>query len=145
MVRELARRCNYDREHLFEAEIIIQELLLSRRDYGIKPEELTSLVLVEDFEGLSRQPTHHLQSLLKLIHDCLGNRSFPVVTNHDEYRCHANNCNRMRQVWIDVMADIADSNMAQDILNELMGTNGTLVKDSQRCGELIRGSNYGVC
>ena len=62
----------------------------------------------------------------------------------DEFKCHPNHCNHMRQQYINIMAELAESNTLEDILSQIHGVKGSYPKLSDNLGELIRGSNYAL-
>lgn len=69
-----------------------------------------------------------------------------MLNTLDEFKCHANNMNWLRKHYVNIMADIADSEVLSDILNQLYGTVGGKAKKlSNNLGDLIRKSNYALC
>lgn len=60
----------------------------------------------------------------------------------DEFQCHANNMNHLRQQYINVFAMLADSEILADILGQLHGCTGKYPKRSPDLAAKIRGSNY---
>lgn len=48
-------------------------------------------------------------------------QGFEVVTVHDAFFCSPNHCNELRQNYIDILCDIADSNLLGDILGQILG------------------------
>ena len=70
---------------------------------------------------------------------------FEVVAIHDEYKCHSNNMNMLRGVYREVLAELADSDLIQDLLNQLYKANGKYKKQSNTLGNVIRQSNYALC
>lgn len=53
--------------------------------------------------------------------------------------------NHLRQHYIDVFAELAESNVLSDILSQIHGMPGHFPKLSQNLGALIRNSNYALC
>lgn len=62
----------------------------------------------------------------------------------DEFKCGPNHMNHLRQQYINVMAELAESNLLDAILSQLHGVAGHFTKLSNNLGSLIRGSNYAL-
>jgi hypothetical protein len=75
----------------------------------------------------------------------LSYKPFEVVTIHDEFKCHANNMNHLRQQYINLMAELAGSNVLNDLLGQVYGSAGNFKKLSTNLPELIKQSNYALC
>ena len=160
VVRELTRRCNYDTAQLIIAETIIQNTL-EQREHGWNASALFetprieqlatmyqywSLVGIEyiDAKSVIMFGTEYLERLLDLILRTLSYRPFQIVSIHDEYKAHANNCNRLRLNYMDVMAELAESTALQAILTQISGRERTINKYSEDLGDLIRQGEYGI-
>ncbi len=68
----------------------------------------------------------------------------PLSELLDEFKCHPNHMNHLRQQYINVFADLAESNILSDILSQIHGCKGTFPKLSDNLGEITRGSNYAL-
>jgi hypothetical protein len=88
--------------------------------------------------------TEHLKALAVIITGMVQYMPFEVITIHDEFKCHANNMNHLRQQYINVLAELADSNVLSDILGQLHGVSCTYTKLSSNLSTLIRNSNYAL-
>lgn len=168
LLRSLHRRCNYDVVVLERAhEALKQEMYL--RDQGFTAQmalqdgdtgklaqcihlwERTNMPDVVIFPyvvgGTSTQymATEHIAQLLRICERMQSYKAFEVVTVHDEFKCHPNNMNHLRQTYIDIMAEIAESTIIDDILSQIHGMPGSVPKLSTNLGQLIRGSNYALC
>jgi len=86
----------------------------------------------------------HVMSLIELAESMLGHKPFEIVTIHDEFKCHPNNCNHLRQHYIDILASLAESTILSDILSQLHGVQGKYNKLSNDLGAKIRLSNYAL-
>lgn len=71
-------------------------------------------------------------------------KGFEMLSIHDCFWCSPNHMNDMRLHYMEILRDIANSNLLQDIINEIRGTNGTLLKDSYDLGDLIMESEYSL-
>jgi ribosome-interacting GTPase 1 len=86
----------------------------------------------------------HLDKLLSIVEEMVAYKPFPVVTVHDEFKCHANNMNYLRMQYREILADIAESNLLDDLLSQLYKTQGTFPKKSPDLAHKIRKSNYAL-
>lgn len=160
VLREMHRRCNYDLDMVQHVSGLITDAL---KDYQSKPMKegdklgyyidqynrstLASTVIlpyiIED--NVSCLTQKHLQALQKICLDMLSHKSFPLVTIHDEFKAHPNNVNQVRYHYKEILADMADSNMLDDLLNQLYGQAGTYQKLSSDLANKIRNSAYALC
>jgi hypothetical protein len=62
----------------------------------------------------------------------------------DEFKAHPNNVNILRQTYIDIMAEIAESTMLEFILSAIQKTPIQIEKYSKDLGDLIRESEYAL-
>lgn len=171
LLRCVHRRCNYDRPMVERALDAIYSSLLGADGnsprLGVKPtmpaEEGTKLAYyIEQYnrstvadvvilpyiteQNANQLSVPHLEKLRDIILTMLVHKPFKVVTIHDEFRCHANYMNFLRQHYVNILADIADSELLSDLLNQLHGTvGGKARKLSTTLGSKIRESNYGLC
>ncbi len=72
------------------------------------------------------------------------NRDIQVVTIHDSFWSYPNNMQVVRELYVNILAEIADSNMGQNILNQITGYTGVLSKRSSNLGSFIRKSEYAL-
>ncbi|WP_370242879.1 DNA-directed RNA polymerase [Marisediminitalea sp.] len=125
VVREVNRRCNYDPLQITIAveklkqwfpssqlgyntsKFVSARLLAQIANQMIKPEEIA------DISGI----------LLELGEQILAYRSFPIVCIHDAFKCHPNNMNQLRRHYIQIMRQLAGSDLLEDILSQIHGTN----------------------
>ena len=166
ILRSVIRRCSYDAERTPEISNVITEELLERTnrnmpDYDPEAwsEDLTyymeqynrsGIVDVVILPWLSANnirllPTDYLKNLNTILQGMLEHKPFPIITIHDEYKCHPNNMNHLRRHYRDVLAELADANLMEDILSQLLGIKGTFTKLSDDLGTYIRQSNYSLC
>lgn len=171
VVREIHRRCNYDPLTLYYAH---EALVHERGVRSFHPEcdhdsvdrtpihDTELMYYIEQYER-SGMPSavilphlledtatwylsdEHLALLIRITERMKEHKAFDVVTVHDEFKCHANYMNHLRQHYIDIFAELAESDVLSDILSQIHGTKGTFPKLSQDLGNKIRGSNYAIC
>lgn len=71
-------------------------------------------------------------------------QEFDLLTIHDSFWCHPNHMQQVRENYVNILADIADSDLLQNILSELLGENIIYKKYSNNLAPLIRQSNYAL-
>lgn len=163
VLRCIHRRCNYNKDMVKQAFNLIEDELTNRScglhvntgeannavKYYVQQWERSGLVDVVilphlEYTDMGYLSTKHLEKLMELVQEMLAYEPFEVVTIHDEFKCHPNNMNYLRQQYINVMADLAESNVLDDILSQIHGVQGHFQKLSTNLGQLIRGSNYAL-
>lgn len=151
VVREMQRRCNYDPIILLGAKNIVDRELDKRGVINYVPanrDDFCSLVLAEDIyhaNSADMFDTKHLLQIKELMENILVNPSFPILTVHDEFKAHPNYCNHMRQHFNNIIAELAESNIASDILAQIHGVpTYNFPKLDPRVVKKIRQANYGL-
>lgn len=159
------RRCNYDAVQLDLAMGYIEYELKERAKGGVALENLAQyagkiqyykelydhtgmadvVILPYVLSGEARfLSTEHLEALYTIGSSMQQHKPFPIVTIHDEFKCHPNNMNHLRQHYINIFAELAESNLLTSLMNEITGHDGVYEKLSDNLGELIRKSNYAI-
>lgn len=164
VLRSMHRRCNYDRDVALNAIDLIQGQLQAmyrgakrqvdqanaKTAYYIEQYERSTLADVtilpylteETIKALSQE---HLEALERIVNGMLQYKPFPLVTVHDEFKAHPNNLNWVRWQYREILAEIADSNLLDDLLSQIHGVPGTFQKLSFNLSDYIRKSEYGLC
>lgn len=170
VLREMHRRCNHDvnvtRRAVVAMEEEVGERLVKFADTTINVDLETynqMLYYIDNYKRsgmpstviiplINRQTVKllddkHLAKLCAIGHDMLRQGSFPIITVHDEFKSHPNDVNAMRWHYKEILADVADSDMLNDILSQIYGCKATFTKYSQgtSLGDKIRQSSYGLC
>lgn len=165
VLRELVRRCNYDRDLVEEAHRLITAELLRRPGpfasinlMDVSKELQTyvrrylatgmvSVVILPYLSehGIQGMPYNLLRSLNKMICSMLEYRPFPVITIHDSFSAHPNNVNWVRHWYKELMAELSESTILDDIFTQLYGTSVTYNKRNYNLAPMIRQSNYALC
>jgi len=164
ILRCIHRRCNYDLTMIMDVANLIEIELLQRllgysglcdsKDTMIPyyceqytRSNMADVVILPylDITNIGYLSTKHLQALSEIVESMLSYSPFEVVAIHDEFTCHANNMNYLRQQYINVLAELADSNILTDIMSQLLGYPVVYQKLSNNLSCLIRNSNYGLC
>jgi hypothetical protein len=164
LVRSVERRCHYNKDMVMAAhDIMILEELRRFNNKGTARstspcKKLNEYIELYELSGMADVvilpyltdsnvqvlSTTHLNKLLEIVTDMLKYEPFPVLTNHDAFRCHPNNCNELRYTYNQVLGDLADSKICEWLLNQLYGVTGTYEKHQDDLSDLIRESNYAI-
>jgi len=67
-----------------------------------------------------------------------------LATIHDSFWAHPNDMNIVRRLYVTVLADIAESNLMQDILNSISDKPASYKKVTNDLGDYIRKSEYAL-
>ena len=163
-LREMHRRCNYDREVMEQVAAVIEMELIERslgyprdglclddkvsyyRDQYTRSSLASAVILPYlDSENVQCLTKKHLEALAVMVNGMLEYTPFPLVTVHDEFKAHANNINHVRYQYKEILAEIADSMVLDDLMSQLHGKPGVFPKINLQLGDLIRASNYALC
>ena len=164
ILRSMHRRCNYNVESVEHASAVIEMEMIKRllgqsqQNYEEAPKEITYYMKQYYRSGIAdvvilpylEENTvvflddDHLSKLKTIIQGMLQYKPFPLVTVHDAFAAHPNNVNWVRWQYKEILADIADSNLVNDLLSQIYGQQGTFEKFSDDLGDKIRQSNYAL-
>jgi len=164
VLRSMHRRCNYDVGMVTRALTFINQKLDYRNGAEldlVNPDtssKLASQVIYYKTSGITDpvvfpyitssnttyMPSSMLIDLQRIALMMLDHKPFELVTVHDEFKCHANNMNHVRKHYVEILAQIADSNILSDIMSQLHGSKGTYTKLSNNLSSYIRESNYAL-
>lgn len=162
VLRSMHRRCNYDREVAERAlGWIDEEIYFRNRNirqsskpagklaYYVEQYErstIADIVIVPYLTETNVQDLteEHLLALARILSGMLQYQPFELVTVHDEFKAHANNMNWVRWQYREILAEIAESNVLDDLLSQIHGHPGNFNKLSFNLPDLIRKSNYGL-
>lgn len=155
IVREIVRRCSFDRDRI----IAVMELLSSGEVSRI-PEKAsendimvaklwqaylcTGYLSVRILDHL--QPTNLCEVDLDVIRDLvlsLPETSFPVMTIHDAFRVRPNHGNDIREQYANCLSDLTASNLLSHIVFQISGEVRRL-ETVPHFGSLVRESNYAL-
>ena len=151
VVREMNRRCNYDVDQMIK----ISDLLLTDKRSRVPDHQLnkTNFISIREIEKLLTKPKqihsmgiNFITRLEKLVTQVLiKSKPFELVCIHDAFKAHGNNMNTVRYWYKEILAELADSHLMQDIIQQIhKDTSITLTRASEDLGDLIRNSNYGI-
>lgn len=79
-----------------------------------------------------------------VVREVIRRCQFEVAHIHDAFTCHPNNMPKLMDAYRNVLADIADSNLLQDILSQVEGKPTQLQKYDYDLSSDIRSSQYAL-
>lgn len=167
ILRSMHRRCNYDAAVVSNAKGYLESEFVLRTNfstdqvprntadklaYYIQQYERSGLADVVILPYLKNGydvmflSTKHIESLLTIIKSMLAHPPFDLITVHDEFRASPVYMDHVRQHYIDIFAEIADSDLLADILSQIHGFKGVINKLSAPgvLSALIRDSEYAL-
>lgn len=158
VVREMGRRCTFAADHITWCEgILIAPAMLQPSNWREKDLALLRLLALEEatgfmsaiiFEYLDEGNRGHLsesqrQKALQLINS-LPKKSFTVLAIHDAFKFHANYGNDVRQQYVNILAELADSDILSCIASAICERDISVIKLSPNLGALIRTAEYAL-
>lgn len=164
VLREMHRRCNYDREAMERLQRIFESEARCRvgreRDHSsahpdvkyyqgqYRRSSLASAVILPVLckydDQIQYLDDDHFEDLQKILSGMLGHKPFPLVTVHDEFKAHPNNINQVRWHYKEILASIADSNLLDDLLTQIYKEPCSFNRLSFNLGDQIRQSSYAL-
>lgn len=167
LLRSLVRRCNYDPVKIRAAFQVLQSELHDRTHFGAVEQNLAGATNLAhrliarwgrcevadarllDYitaEDVVYMDTRHIQQMIRVAREILSYPAFPVVTVHDEFKCHPNNVNQMRFHYVSILADLARGMALEDVYEQITGHvpyyEGAM--DGNQLADLILESNYAI-
>lgn len=149
VVRELNRLCNYNEERVLN---VLERIKLYKavnqvtetREYDV----YMAFNAIDDiYEGkvqLNEIDPELLNVLQDTIEEVLVHPPFEILCVHDEYKCHANYMNFLRDHFNSILARLSESNTLEDILYQITGNVPRIAKGSS-IAQMIRDADYAIC
>ena len=114
VVREMKRRAGAPRKHL-------QGILRDMQYFGIAPDlyaskKCLSLTRASNWRD---EPTDIQQKLMAIIEQIVDYPEFDIVTVHDSFAAAPAHMNMVRFLYKELLAEIAESDLLQDMLREI--------------------------
>ena len=155
IVRELTRRCNYDKFQFSKVLTLLKKRAAQYRLNRVeldsiqkiwRAQKIISLVDLEELHwgNIKTFDFNYCNQLIAIVKRCLERPSFPVVTIHDEFTCHPNYMNWVRLTYMEIMAEISDSMLIDDILSKLYGQPVILEKMADSISAEILNGEYAI-
>lgn len=134
IVREMYRRCGAKRKNHY------RDLAQILSNQGIEPNELmfpTQFLSVVDIDAMTADDLvdmdYSMKSFLFSRLNRLIGSGFDIVTIHDCFGCRPKHMNMLRRHYINILAELAASNILSDILTDITGQPVEVIK---RCDDL---------
>ena len=107
---------------------------------------LADIVCIKDINNIvDYLPFSMKQKLLVTLKEVIKYPPFEVITIHDSFAVLPNNCNRLRYWYKEILAELAESNILEHLLSQIMVEDIKYNKLDNNLAPLIRNSNYGLC
>lgn len=156
IVRELTSRCDYNPNQLeaVESELVkrLQKSIVVPKESYLYIEQMYHKHQFCSLEGIefvtpwsvNQMSSNYCKALLSLVRSVQKQPSFKVLSVHDEFKALPNYMNEVRQTYIDLLAEIADSTMLNAMLSDIAGRIITVEKLNPNLSALIRNSEYSL-
>lgn len=164
LLRSVIRRASFDETKIKKAYMWVDQELDARQEGAPKyeaemTEELQNMLNIYEYskmldvsiidyideQSVELLPDELLIKLNNTLEKMIELGSSPVLTVHDAFRAHPNHCNAVRYWYKEIMAELAESNILQFIVSQIVGKQVTYTKKSNNLAEKIRNSNYAIC
>lgn len=149
VLRSLVRRCNYDVKAikrfatLKQNKVVADDTLWFVERY--KQTKIADIAMIPfiDETNVNKIPVRLFRALKRLAKQVLKYKPFEVICIHDSFACHPNHMNTLRQYYNDILADLCDSHLIDDLLNQLYGDKA-IVPKGELTSDVVRNSNYAL-
>ena len=163
LLRSLIRRASFNPTKVINAHDTINKHLMTRAygatNKGTLDVDLENMLNIYEYskmldvsiidyiteENIGYVPMELLVKLKATIDKMLELGSSPVLTIHDAFKAHPNHCDTVRYWYKEIMAELAESNILEFIVSQIVGKQVKYVKKANNLAELIRKSNYSIC
>ena len=155
VVREITARAMFDRNKLQYVNNLLKGIVPSNEK--IREEDnntVATLVALSKSCGMaSVRLLEHLNSeniknvpldLIKSLISKIPSRKFSVLSVHDCFRCLPNYGNDLRQLYKDLMCEIADSCLLEHILEHVLGKRISITKRIDNLSDYIKDAEYPI-
>lgn len=156
VVREMNRRCNYTPEQTDKA---MAAVLMREGTSTLRQKDLDLLRILELFEQthfmsavvleyLDEHNAGHLDdtqhaAVIQLLMS-FPNKPFPIICIHDAFKFHPNYGNDVREQYVNILAQLAQSITLSSIVEQVSGKAIQVTKLSNRLPQLILESEYAL-
>lgn len=163
LLRSVIRRASYDHKKVATAKgfYIIE---LEKRNQAIQAlavldDELKNMLTIYEYskmldvsiidyitdQNIGCVSTELLIKLIATLSKMLELGSSPVLTVHDAFRMHCNHANTVRYWYKELLAELAESDILQFIVSQIVKQQVVYIKKSNQLANMIRKSNYSIC
>lgn len=163
LLRSLIRRASFNPTKVNHARDLISKHLMARTygatNKGTLDADLKNMLNIYEYskmldvslidciteENIGHIPMDLLVKLNATLGKMLELGSSPVLTVHDAFRSAPWHCNAVRYWYKEIMAELAESDILQFIVSQVVGQEVKYIKKSSNLADLIRKSNYAIC
>jgi len=154
LVRETVRRCHYQQEELERVQSLLCTHYAQPSHPDTKTPSMEQMAINHRFlslrgaefiteENVLEYSIEYRTQLYQLICETLSKPSFALLTVHDEFKCHPNYVNHMRETYMEILAELADSRVGERIIQEVRNDSDyRLEKISHDLGDQIMQGEY---
>lgn len=163
LLRSVIRRASYDHKKVATANgfYIIE---LEKRNQAIQAlavldDRLKNMLTIYEYskmldvaiidyitdQNIGCVSTELLSKLVATLSKMLELGSSPVLTVHDAFRMHCNHANTVRYWYKEIMSELAESDILQFIVSQIVGKQVKYIKKSNNLPDMIRNSSYAIC
>lgn len=151
VLRSLVRRCNYHKGIVNHFMDISQDVKYKEVDtslHGVERYISTNMPDISILEHISYKTIPHypqalIEALRAICETLLVHEPFEVICIHDSFACSPVNCNYLRMHYNNILAELSNSNVICDILNQLYFTDD-FINDEPKIGHIIKQGSYGI-
>lgn len=145
IVQEMGARCNYNKDEVLAKKALIEsvtgtDVVINDRTQFPSMDVLPMI----DESNIRRYRVNYLAQLLEVIDRVLEYPPFPVLFNHDAFKCHANNVEVMRRNYNRINWDLYNSELLNSIFNQITGEILPVETHDPAVAELILESEYAL-
>lgn len=152
VLRTMIRRCNYSKPLVEQFMDMSKSVIYTEVNKSLKGVQAylntqmadISVLDTIDHKTIKHYPEAQIQALRAICEQLLQHKPFEVIVIHDSFSCSPVNCNQLRHHYKEILAELSDSTVIDDILNQLYGDEDTVTKGAS-ISHLIRNSSYGIC
>lgn len=155
MVREMHRRCTFDRDRIIEVSKSLLENQNQWEDRLETDDDIMVKVLWDHYQEsgfLSARILDHLRvenilltnpERIVLLLKTMPEKSFPLISIHDCFRCHPSYANDVRRQYNRILAEIASSDLLSFIASQILGQPVPVTKMKDLSRDILQ-ANYAL-
>ena len=122
---------------------------ISTNEIVIKPYGLMTISMLASYISPTNKSTGLLVNIIHSVDayicsEVIRRCKFPIITIHDAFRCHPNHASEMQRVFTEVLAEITDSRLLEDIMEEISGIKVPTF-NKEFTGADVLNSKYTIC
>lgn len=112
------------------------------KESGFLSARILQYISIDTLQYLDKEG---IEDIKKLIESLPEGEAFEVYSIHDCFRCLPNHGNDLRQQYLNICSQIADSHMLDNIVSSMLEKEIHFKKFSTNLGELVLQAEYPIC